>query len=298
MKTSPSPWALRLVPLALAAALPAAARAELLVYEPFDYPAGLTLNANPASGFNLTGLWDDPSITGFKLAAGSPGLTYGSLLGPLPAASGNRLTQAVGTTPGNSTVAIGDDVLVAAGETIYFSALFTFDDSSNGNHLAQVALLDESTGHSLTFGERAVGVRGLGVESNALATGGAHSAAGADNAFSDGQTLWLIGRYTNGAAAGGDSIDLVGYDTAASQSIAPSFDLADPSAQFAYSLTGVDLDLAQISAIRFTIRGTANNHIDELRIGETYADVALPAPGAAVTLAAACVGLLYRRRRP
>lgn len=288
--------------LACAAAGPAA-RAELLVYEPFDYAAGAVLNGEAATGLNLAGGYADATTPGFKLRVGSPGLGYGALLGPggvaPPAggAMGNRLTQTSGTTSGASTVSIDQDVTIGAGESIYFSALFTFSDADNGNHLARLALVDDSTGHAIAFGEAGVGVRNVRIESDMTSTGGPLAAAGADAAFTSGQTLWLIGRYTNSAAPEGDSLDLIGYDTALAQAIAPTFDLADASAQFAFTLDGLDVNLASIGSLRFTIRGNDNNYIDELRIGETYADVTVPAPAAAGTLALGALALAGRRRR-
>ena len=95
-------------------------------------------------------------------------------------------------------------------------------------------------------------------------------AAGADNAFVDGQTLWLMGRYLNGSAAGSDSLALIGYDTASLAAIPAGFDLLDPGAAFSYSLDGVDIDFERISSIRFELRGAGNNFIDELRVTPAF----------------------------
>jgi hypothetical protein len=294
LKTSPSSWACVLGAAALAAS--SAARADLLVHEPFDYEAGTFLDGQAATGLNLAGTYSDPVSPSFRLVAASPGLTYGALAGPLPATSGNRLSQTSGTTNGSPSVQIDQDVPIDAGGTIYFSALVTLDDSSNGNRLASVNLVDDATGHQITFGEPGVGVRDVRIAADMTSTGGPLIAAGADAAFTSGQTLWLIGRYTNGAAPASDALDLIGYDTAGAFAAAPSFDPADPNAQFAFSLADLDFNLARISSLQFIIRGDSNIFLEELRFGETYADVTVRAPAGAALLAVAGFGLVPRRR--
>lgn len=293
--------AARVTSLVLASAFlgaPAAADAQLLVHEPFDYPAGTILNGTPATGANLAGAYIGTAVPpGFDLRVDSPGLGYGSLIGA-PAAAGNRLNQALGTTSAGATVSVDQDVLVNPGSAIFFSALFTFDDSANGNHLASVALTNNDNGDQIGFGEATVGISALRISVETAATGG-FLAASADRAFTNGQTLLLIGRYANSAAAGDDRLDLIGYDTAQAITLPAAFDPADADVQFAYALTGLDIDMTKITSITFTIRGTGNNFIDELRIGETYAVVAVPEPEAAVLMLVglAIVALIVRRRR-
>jgi hypothetical protein len=154
---------------------------------------------------------------------------------------------------------------------------------STGTTLASIALTDADNGDEITFGEASVGGRAIRITANTAATGQL-LAAGADGAFVNGQTLLLVGRYTNAATPGSDRLDLIGYDTADAIALPPFFDPTDANAQFAYALAGVDIDMAKISAVTFSIRGTANNFIDELRIGETYAVVAVPEPHAWVLL--------------
>jgi len=282
--------------LLLAGAEPGAA--TLLVYEPFAYADLTVLEAPvPASGQNLTGSYVPlGTLAAQKLVATSPGLGYGNLVGA-PAPSGNRVADVDGVTSAAGTVSVDQDVLVGPGEAIFWSALFTFDDSSNGNRFAHITFIDDDTADTLGFGESVVGVRAIRVEANTTATGGL-VADGADGSFSDGDTLLLIGRYINGAAADGDSLELIGYDTADADTLPSSFDPTDPNAEFAYALTGLDVDLAKITSIRFTIRGDSNNFIDELRIGTSYGSV-VPEPGVAPLLLVglATLGGLARARR-
>jgi hypothetical protein len=285
----------RLAAAASAAAFVAAgpAGATLLVYEPFDYDAGTVLDATPATGLNLTGSYVPLGVLAQqKLVASSPGLTYGSLLGA-PVAAGNRANDVAGVTAAGATVSVDQDVPAPAGSAIYWSALFTFDDSTNGNRHASITFTDDASGDALTFGEAVVGSRAVRVSAATAATGGL-LAAGADDSFSDGQTLLLIGRYVNSPAADGDRLELIGYDTADADLLPASFDPADPQAEFAFSLDGLDIDLVQITSITFTIRGDDNNFVDELRIGDSYASVAVPEPGALAALLLGIAGLAAR----
>jgi len=279
---------------ALLAGLAAPAGASLLVYEPFDYAAGTVLENVPATGLNLTGDYTAPSIiTGFELRAGAPGLDYGDLLAA-PAASGQRLTQATGTTAGDAVVSVEEDVLVSPGAAIYWSALFTLDDSSNGNRFATITLRDDDTGDFISFGEPPVGVSGLRVAASTAATAQLVS-DGMDGAFVSGQTLWLIGRYVNAAAADSDRLDLLVYDTADADAPATAFDPGDPAAELAFALTDLTIDLAKISSLVFTIRGDDNNFIDELRIGSSYAAV-VPEPATAALVGLGLLALAARAR--
>jgi PEP-CTERM motif len=285
---------LRAVSVGVAAAFvvigqPVAARAGLLVYEPFDYATGTIVDALPATGLNLTGNYVKSPTVSQHLVIAEPGLNYGNLSGSLPSVAGNRLSDASGVGPGLVNIAVGPEILIGPGAGIFFSALFTFSDATNGNRFARISLIDDDSGDTITFGEASVGVRAVRIEADTIATGGL-VANGADGAFTNGQTLWLIGRYMNNAA-GDDALELVGYDTALPQSIAADFNLADPNAQFAYSLAR-EIDLAKISSIGFAIRGDSNNFIDELRIGASYDDVVSAAPATAVPEPATGVLLL------
>jgi hypothetical protein len=279
--------------LLLLAATPAGA--TLLVYEPFDYDPGV-LAGQPAAGQNLTGAYAGSLVpSGFELRVASPGLGYGSLVGAPPSA-GNRLSQNLGTTAASATAAVDTDITVDPGQAVFFSALFTFDDSANGNHRASIALTNDENGDEIVFGEPVVGVRAISVFATTAATGGLPIAAGADQSFESGDTLLLVGRYVNAAAAAGDRLELVGYDTLDPGPLPPSFDPADPNAELSFALTGVDIDLAKITSVGFTIRGTANNFIDELRVGSTWADV-VPEPGTAPRLLLGLAGLRRHPRR-
>lgn len=253
------------------------ANAALLVYEPFNYDAGTVLDQTAATGHNLTGDYTSTGVTSFELVVQSPGLDYGNLSGAR-GAEGNRLIQTSGTTVGDATVRLDQDVVINPGEAIFFSTLFTFDDSANGNHRASITFSDEETGDELSFGEPAAGVRNLRVSAHTAATVDL-VANGADNSFVNGQTLFFVGRYFNSETANGDLLELIGYDVEDSVVLPTGFDPTDPNAEFTYGLSDLDIDFAKITAITFLIRGTMNNFIDELRIGSTYASVIIPEPG-------------------
>jgi hypothetical protein len=277
--------------MALATVSPAAAQTDL-VYEPFDYAAHADVDGLAATGRNLSGRYVTSSQQ--DLTIGSPGLSYGSLSGSLPTVSGNMLSDASLGGPGFVTVDVDHDVLIGPDEGIYFSALFRFDDTGNRVPYATVTFIDTTTGAELGFGERVVGSRAVSVFASTGVTAGI-VAAGADGAFVDGQTLWLLGRYLNGSAAGSDSLALIGYDTASLAAIPAGFDPLDPQAVFSYSLNGVDIDFERISSIRFELRGAGNNFIDELRITPAFA-TAVPEPST-VALMLGGLTLAWLRRK-
>ena len=128
----------RLTLAGLVLAVAASARATLLVYEPFDYPTGV-LAAQSATGQNLTGTYTSGSAVPdfLELRAESPSLGYGALLGA-PGFSGARLSQNQGTTAASAVVALASPVSIAPDSAIFFSALFLFDDSTNGNRFARI----------------------------------------------------------------------------------------------------------------------------------------------------------------
>jgi hypothetical protein len=276
-----SPRGAALLPaLLIAIALPLAAsrpaHAAPLVYEPFVYSAGTVLHGVTATGTNLTGTYASYAINPTPeqtITVRSPGLGFGNLVGA-PAATGNRISDVFDGVAAAATVSVAQPVSVGSGETIFFSALFTFDDSQNDNHLANIALGDDSTGDLIVFGQGSIGTRNvyIGVD-----TPTAFTTNEVDNAFSDGDTLFLIGRYFNSAAMGGDTLDLVGYDTADAVTLPSSFDPTDPNASLSLGLSNLDVNLPTVNSITFSIRGLDNNFIDELRIGRTYADV-VPEP--------------------
>jgi hypothetical protein len=268
----------------------ATARAALLVYEPFNYPAGPVLEGTSANGLNLTGTYARTQVTAAaRLVVSQPGLNYGNLHGA-PPALGNRVNQLSGGGASDAKVSLDTDVATAAGQTIYWSALFTFDDSSNGNRLAHITFNNDDNGELLKFGEPSVGGRAIRVEAQTAGTGGQLIADGADQSFIDGHTLLLIGRYINSPAIDGDRLDLIGYDTADADVLPLSFEPTDPNAEFAYELENLDINFERITSITFTIRGDDNNFIDELRIGSSYSAI-IPEPAApAMFVIVACVG--------
>jgi len=283
---------------ALVLMVAASARASLLVYEPFDYPVG-TLAGQNATGQNLTGTYASGSVVPatLELRAETFSLGYGALLGA-PDFAGGRLGQNLGTTAASAIASLAGPVNIAPDGALFFSALFLFDDSADGSHFARIELLDQQSGDVLSFGEVVAGAMAVNVGAQTAATGGGGVSAGADGSFTNGQVLFLFGRYQNGATPLGDRLDLVGYETNAVTQIPGGFDPTDPAAQFRFSLTGVDIDMTRIDAVRFEIRGSANNFIDELRVGTTYADV-VPEPAAAPLLLGGlvCVALLGRTNR-
>jgi hypothetical protein len=273
--------------------------AELLVYEPFDYPDGTVLHNLAPVRFNLTGTYQALGALPVQmLTTTSPGLDYGSLAG-ISSASGNRANNVPGMALADATVSLSHPVIVPIEGSIFWSSLLRFDDFGQTNQLANITFWDDVSGDALFFGEPAVGLRGIRVSADTLASGGT-LISGRDNGFVDGDTLLLIGRYSSRPEPAMDSLELVVYDTADSVSLPASFDPSDPNAAFALAILGKDIDFGQITSISFTIRGANDNFIDELRIGSDYASV-VPEPTTGSLLWFGLVGLvaLWRiRSRP
>ena len=238
-------------------------QATLLVYEPFNYTAGDDIEAvDTSTATNLTGSYTSALGSVNNHIVNEVGLTYGSLTG-LPTPVGNALTTDGGINQVGHTVDVNADVDTSGGTTIFFSVLMTFDDSTNGNRLVRISFVGPEG--TLTFGEAVIGIRHIRVR---VDTTTAVEANGLDGSFTDGQTFYIIGRYTNSLDPNGDSFEIIGYDTADAEPAPTIFDPNDTNAEFTFGLTGLDVDLTSISSIRFETRGDDNNFADELRISD------------------------------
>ncbi len=269
------------------------ARSAPLVYEPFDYEDGTGLDDVAATGLNLTGDYVSYALEPTDqqtVWVESPGLGFGNL-GDAPSAEGNRAGDPFGGVGSSATAEVDEDVSVGNGEEIYWSVLFTYDDSQDPSHVANVSLDDASTGGAITFGQSAVVTRSvqLGVD-----TATAFRTDIIGEAFEDGDTLFYVGRYVNSGSPGGDTMDMLVYDTADSITLPETFDLQDPNAIAVLGLSDLDIDLPVISAVSFYLRGE-DNFVDELRVGRTYADV-VPEPSAGAGLLAVLAAPVAMRR--
>jgi hypothetical protein len=281
--------------VALLVAFASPAGATLLLYEPFDYAPGV-LAGRAASGVNLTGAYAGNVVpAGHEVQVVSPGSGYGKLVGA-PKPRGNRATQNLGNPYATAKVRLANPLVVAPGDTLFFSALVTLDDSVHGNHLASLRFEDDTNFDEISFGEPTVGRRAVRISATTLGTGGLVRSTGANDAFANGDTLLLVGRYENAAAPGGDVLELIGYDTADADRLPQRFDPADPNAEFAFRRDGLDVNLARVTSIRFQLRGAGNNFVDEFRAGTSYADV-VPEPGTAALLGSGLAALALRSRR-
>ncbi len=196
------------------------AKAAELVRERFEYDAGDVIEFVVPTGLNLTGVYTTTApLADARIR--DPGLDFGTLSGALPATAGFSLatTGTVGTT---IDISIDQPVAVPLDEPIFVTALMTLDDSTVGA-MNLLNLFGSNPGDVIRFGNDIVGGANA-VRLQAVGPGGAHSQV-APAAFSNGDTILFILRYTNGATAGSDSALLVGYNIADGDLV--SFDL-DP----------------------------------------------------------------------
>lgn len=266
------------------------AEAAPLVYEPFSYDPGV-LAGQTATGQDLTGVYTGtPVPPGSELVVAEPGLDFGSLANA-PAATGNRVSPSTGMAEASVTIGIDADIMVPSGEGLFASAVLRFDDSTNAGNLAKITLANEQD-ESISFSVfDNSGYRFFEATTHLVGGGGI------GRPIPDGNVLFLIMRFANPATPDDfGTLEVVGYDAVDTDALPSAFAWDDPGAWSGLS-TGspVGVFIESISSITLTLRGTVN--LDELRIGTSYADVALPEPGAALLLGSAVTAAALARAR-
>lgn len=232
------------------------------IYEPFDYPAGQLLTTATTNWY-LNGTGDDTYVV--------PGSLSVSGLAP---ALGNSITNG----GAGAAVRIALPSAITSG-SLYYSFALRVDDVGAAFTSITSFIASFIDGAS-TYGARLMPRR---VDDDTYNLGvtkvSASAVVWAPDNFVDGQTLFIVGRYTfNSGSTTDDAVDLW---------INPSpgtFGAGSPPAPtLTAALTGTDLT----SIAQFTFRqNTAGNTpaamtFDELRIGFSWAEVTpVPEPGA------------------
>lgn len=235
---------------------------QVIAYEGFNYTAGMNLNLlNGGSGWGNP--WSEPSFgTGNPndnvpetIQAGS--LTFGSLV-----TSGNRVV-----TGGKFSYDIRNlgSALGATGTTRYASFLIRRDTlgpdpTNNGPDFGGLVFGDEHNPNSLFVGKPGGGTVG----NFALENGAGAGQVASTRPEVLGTTALLVVRFD--FLAGNDTFRLY---------VNPTPGGTEPSVADA---TKTDLDLTSFVGVSIST-GAANSwSIDEIRIGNTFADVVVPVP--------------------
>jgi len=262
----------------LAIALSGTARGALVAYDGFDYaPAGSPVNGKSGGGsFGFVGPWApggfNASISdNYEVAIGS--LSFGNLL-----TSGGRVNsgavQAIAGLTRDFAVPVG-----TAGTTRYYSFLLRPEGSLNAgafNGFFGVTLESPDEPEVYT-GKPGAGAIGQYVIED---RGGANQFPSSTPAVVN-QTAFFVVKAQFSAAAG-DAFTLY---------VNPTPGQPEPA-------TGIVKNTSVSTMTGFTIYSTGAFSVDELRLGETFADVTpvVPEPVAGAGLALAGTILLARRR--
>jgi hypothetical protein len=240
------------------------ARADLVVYEPFDYTAGAGALANQNGGSGWTGTWGAGTNN-----VVTPGLTFSKNGAALPA-SGNS-SETVGANIGNfrslpSTINSG---------TVYVSLLAKLDGGTPGSGYAGVSLFNGGSENVFIGQPSGKAVWGLDQAT------GPQSTTVAEDATTH---LFVVQIDYGAGTAGNDRVRMYVDPT-------PGLDAPDVAAAIDVSTTRS----ASFNQIRIQSGGN-QVAFDELRVTTDYAS-ATPEPASLGLAAVAALGLLARRRR-
>ena len=261
------------------------ARAALLEFEPFDYPASLGSGLNGLSGGTAWGgsAWADTDALP-TLAATNTSLSYPSGVALTPAGSRIELTAVSANNPANRN--LGTTMSLATnGQTYYSSALFQM--SAVTAERASV-LFNDGTNIRWFYGIDASGFFSVAVDpSNA-----AQRSTSLFTIVPDATYLLVSKMRTNTGAGGVDEVFLEIYQEGSA--------IVEPATDLDWDLRASGNSGVILSNIRLSFDNSAGqtNEFDELRIGTTFPDVApVPEPAAASLLALGALLAGIRRRR-
>jgi hypothetical protein len=277
MKTPGSRTPFTLAVIGLLALMAGSAQGALLLYDGFETYAnssGLnTQNGGTAAGGSTWSAWSTASS---GQTAQNAALSYSS--GQVSVSGGARAFQSDAGATSFLVSRTFSMPALADGESIYVSYLMRATSGFGGaNTFTQVGLVNSNNWGAITRQNGSVTDLGVRVSSSDV--------FGDADALADAQTYFVVQRYT-----------ISGANTSVSVWLNPtSATLGAPNA----TATGASLPL---DSLRFRgALGTATYLFDEVRIGQSVADVVplVPEPGAPFLLAATALGLhaFTRRRR-
>lgn len=238
--------------------------AAVTAYEPFNYAAGTLANNTPATGTGFTGNW---TVSAFPQIVNTA-LTYPGLT-PV-----NRAYQHA-AAGAQTTVGLASPL---SSGTKYISYLFKGSGNSGGDTVGVFFKGNNAT--SLFAGFRvpnSASLTGFGLGTvNSTTLGGATALGSAVN-INNTATHFIVIQIDFDTSGANDTVSLW---------IDPPANAAIPGV--AANVVASTFDVGTISAFGINITGGYNPILDEIRIGDTYGDVAayVPPPAAPTGLAA------------
>ncbi len=265
-------------------ALPHSARATLLVYEPFEYSPGGLAGASGGSGWS--GNWVTHATPRFQVVTGSLAYPAGSPI----ASSGNSLARTDSTGQSSAATRTYNASTLFGGD-MWFSFLIEPSSTNTGSDFRMQPLARSNANNGNFAG--GLGVFASGANKEIQARIGATQ--GNNVPLPDNQTTLVVGRVALPNALGGSATVDIWLDPDQSFASLGAPDSTVTVANLGSATGAANLTEFNTAYFRYGL-GWAGGY-DELRIGTSFAAVAMPEPTRAMLLAIAGLGLLARRRR-
>jgi hypothetical protein len=297
--------------LGVAGMMASSADAALLVYEGFDYAAGDVYNGS--SGTQQTGGTGLESVTGWTTSGSNPydvwstGLSFGTL-----STTGKSVRRSSFSGDAKMhrelTVAVAEDV--TSGSTVWFSLLMK-DTSNYDHHTTGTFFLSDGPitnagakgttqklpGDALGVTFRHAEYQGAGMDVQGIASESGTtilSTGFVDGPTPHGNTTYLIVGRIDWATGSNDALTLYNLATTT------TWDGTAPDASYQFATVSADVDQSALTTLAM---GEAQyTTVDEIRFGETFADVVpglelelIPEPATMALLGLG--GLMMIRRR-
>lgn len=266
-------------------ALPPSAHALLLVHEPFQYAPGPLSGASGGTGWS--GNWVTHATPRFAVVSGNLAYPAGSPIG----ATGNSLARTDATGQSSAATRTYNASTLFGGD-MWFSFLVEPSSSNTGSDL-RLQPLARSNSNAGNF-NGGLGVFASGADKTIQARIG--STQGNNVPLPDNQSTLVVGRVSLPGALGGSATVDIWLNP--DQTFAP---LGTPDSTVTVanlgSATGAG-GLGEFNTAYFRYGLGWAGGLDELRVGTSFAAVAMPEPTRAMLLMIAALGLLARRRRP
>lgn len=305
---------LSIITLLLFSATPSLTKADLLIYEGFDYAPGNNIDTVTSTGIGLSGNWTVTNAAGNNPHSVGSGLSFGDLI-----VSGGSIERDIrdGRSTTSRTVT-ASPLLTADNTSIYFSVLMDptinsngflqgegqfgntyatlifgneeLTDSGNGNNGGNGTIANNGDGVGVGFFGpplfSTLGFSGVGIQGVTFTNGTSNQSDRQTSSIVTGDALSLIvGRIDWAANGSSDTISL--------------FNITDPTAPLGTAFSSQVLDVDQTTFDTISITDGQTSAFDEIRFGTTLADVlpvAVPEPTSTSLLYLGSLAFFRRRR--